>query len=54
MVLRGVQTMAPDHGFTRVGTMHVQAIMPPLNFPDPNPQGPKIEKIQDLEIFKRD
>ena len=27
----GVQTMVPDHGFTRVGTMQVQAIMPPLN-----------------------
>ena len=26
----GVQTMVPDHGFTRVGTMHGQAIMPPL------------------------
>ena len=22
--------MVPDHGFTRVGTMQVQAIMPPL------------------------
>ena len=31
----GLQTMVPDHGFTRVGslgTMQVQAIMPPLNF----------------------
>ena len=27
----GVQTMVPDHGFARVGTMQVQAIMPPLN-----------------------
>ena len=26
----GVQTMVPDHGFARVGTMQVQAIMPPL------------------------
>ena len=26
----GVQTMVPDHGFERVGTMQVQAIMPPL------------------------
>ena len=24
-----VQTMVPDHGFVRVGTMQVQAIMPP-------------------------
>ena len=23
--------MVPDHGFARVGTMQVQAIMPPLN-----------------------
>ena len=30
MVLRGVQTMVPDHGFARVGTIQVQAIMPPL------------------------
>ena len=26
----GVQTMVPDHGFARGGTMQVQAIMPPL------------------------
>ena len=26
----GVQTMVQDHGFARVGTMQVQAIMPPL------------------------
>ena len=26
----GVQTMAQDHGFARVETMQVQAIMPPL------------------------
>ena len=26
----GVQTMVPDHGFARVGTMQVQTIMPPL------------------------
>ena len=25
----GVQTMVQDHGFARVGTMQVQAIMPP-------------------------
>ena len=25
----GVQTMVPDHGFARVGTMQVEAIMPP-------------------------
>ena len=24
----GVETMVPDHGFARVGTMQVQAIMP--------------------------
>ena len=28
----GVQAMVPDHGFTRVGTMQVQAIMPLLIF----------------------
>ena len=27
----GVQTMVRDHGFARVGTMQVQAIMPPLS-----------------------
>ena len=26
----GVETMVSDHGFARVGTMQVQAIMPPL------------------------
>ena len=26
----GVETIVPDHGFARVGTMQVQAIMPPL------------------------
>ena len=26
----GAQTMVQDHGFARVGTMQVQAIMPPL------------------------
>ena len=26
----GLQTMVQDHGFARVGTMQVQAIMPPL------------------------
>ena len=26
----GVQTMVPDHGFARLGTMQVQATMPPL------------------------
>ena len=28
----GVETMVPDHGFARVGTMQVQAIMPPPIF----------------------
>ena len=27
---KGVQTMVTDHGFARVGTMEVLAIMPPL------------------------
>ena len=26
----GVQTVVPDHGFAKVGTMQIQAIMPPL------------------------
>ena len=29
------QTMVPDHGFARVGTMQVQAIMPPSMEPRP-------------------
>ena len=55
-----VQTMVQDHGFARVGTMQVQAIMPPLNWsekfqdfrPGFNSQARMKPSIEN-EIFKR-
>ena len=39
--------MVPDHGFARVGTMQVQAIMPPLSF-----FSSKCRKAQTQRILK--